>query len=500
MGPRRALWFLIAGATLARLVLATSLGPGNDEAYYSLYTVFPDLSYFDQPPMIAWAQRIGPLVADARSSLAPRLGFVLLSAGSTWLLARLTARHFGDRAGVWAAVGLNATAYYGLAAGTFVLPDGPLLFFWLLTVDRLDVALEAPAGKVGPWAAVGLAWGGALLSKYHGILLPLGAVLAILGHPPWRIWLRRPGPYLALILGALLFAPVIAWNAGHDWISLRFQGGRALGSWTPRPDLALLAVAGQMLYLTPWIWAFLALGLWRSWRDRRLLGGFDRLCLAVAVVPLALVGGVALFRPVLPHWSLIAAATLFPRLGRDWADALADRPRRAVRRAAFVLAVPLLLGGLLVGQARQGWLRPVLPPAADPTLEFVGWDQIADRLRPHLGPGTFVFTRYWFQSGHLARELGPAVPVRCYSAGDARGFAFWSGPGDEVGRDGLLVSIGESLVVEPACFESWFARLEPLDDFAIDRAGQPLVRVQITRCVGQTRPFPFGNGRAARPL
>ena len=68
----------------------------------------------------------------------------MLFAGSTWLMARLTSRLFGPWAGVCAALALNVTAYHTAAASTFALPDGPLLFFWLLTLDRLVVAFEEP--------------------------------------------------------------------------------------------------------------------------------------------------------------------------------------------------------------------------------------------------------------------------------------------------------------------------------------------------------------------
>src|SRR5688572_16433930 len=59
MTPRRALWGLIAVATLLRLAWAASLGPGNDEAYYFLFTAHPDWSYFDQPPMVAVVEAAG---------------------------------------------------------------------------------------------------------------------------------------------------------------------------------------------------------------------------------------------------------------------------------------------------------------------------------------------------------------------------------------------------------------------------------------------------------
>ena len=77
------------------------------------------------------------------------------------------------------AFALNATAYYGVAAATFALPDGPLVFFWLLTLDRLAAALTA-TDRLGPWVGVGLAWGGALLSKYHAVYLPAAVLIALL--------------------------------------------------------------------------------------------------------------------------------------------------------------------------------------------------------------------------------------------------------------------------------------------------------------------------------
>ena len=207
MTPRRALWWLIGVSTLLRLAWAAGLGPGNDEAYHYLFTVHRDWSYFDHPPMLAVVEMLGMAMAGgSASTFGLRLGFIALFAGSTWLMAGLTSRFYGPRAGFLAAFALNVSAYYTAAAGTFALPDGPLLFFWLLTLDRLARALEAPRG-LWPWVAVGLAWGGALLSKYHAVFLPvgallyladraLGAILAAEARPvPGRR--RRPGGLLA---------------------------------------------------------------------------------------------------------------------------------------------------------------------------------------------------------------------------------------------------------------------------------------------------------------
>ena len=145
MTPKQALWMLIAGSALIRLICAFNLGLGNDEAYHFLYAAHPALSYYDHPPMMAWVEMAGLTLSATRASAwALRIGFIVLFGGSTWLLARVTTRSYGPWAGFLAAFALNVTGYYGLAAATFALPDGPLLFFWLLTIDRLEVALAEP--------------------------------------------------------------------------------------------------------------------------------------------------------------------------------------------------------------------------------------------------------------------------------------------------------------------------------------------------------------------
>ena len=205
MTPKQAVWVLIAGSALVRLICAFNLGLGNDEAYHFLYAAHPALSYYDHPPMMAWVEMAGLTLSATRASAwALRIGFILLFGGSTWLLARVTTRSYGAWAGFLAAFALNVTGYYGLAAATFALPDGPLLFFWLLTIDRLEIALAEPnSRRLTPWVWVGLAWGGAMLSKYHAVLIPLGTALYVVLHRPMRRWLLRPGPYLAFGLGLL---------------------------------------------------------------------------------------------------------------------------------------------------------------------------------------------------------------------------------------------------------------------------------------------------------
>jgi hypothetical protein len=509
MIPKHALWTLIAVSALVRLIGASSLGLGNDEAYHYLYAVHPALSYYDHPPMMAWIEMAGLALAGAHvSAWALRFGFIALFAGSTWLLARLTARAYGAWAGFAAAFALNVTGYYGLAAATFALPDGPLLFFWLLTFDRLSVAVrDAGRGRLMPWVWVGLAWGGAMLSKYHAVLIPLATGLLLVLDRPMRRWLREPGPYVAFCLGLIVFSPVIVWNAGHGWASFLFQGARAVGTWAPRPDYLVVAVLAQAGYLFPWIWAPLIVILVRQCRGWATLSSTERLGLCLSLVPVAVFTAVACFRPVLPHWGLIGLVSLFPVLGRNWARRLAEQPLAAGRILTACACFSVLFLTFTIAEHRWGWVQRgpehrwgLVDVRTDPTLDLYGWDQVAAQIK-ELGllddAKTFVFTHYWYQSGQLAYALGQAHPVVCYNADDPRGFAFWSKPEDYIGRDAILVTVGEP-DGQQRHFARWFARVEPVASFWVERSGKPVRRIELYRCTQQRVAYPFTYGRGER--
>ena len=501
MPAKRALFVLIVVSTLLRLLAASSLGLGNDEAYHFLYAVHPDLSYYDHPPMLAWVEMVGLSLSGATfSPLALRCGFVLLFAGSTWLLARIAGRLYGAQAGFLAALALNLTGYYGLAASTFALPDGPLLFFWLLTFDRLSVALENPPRTL-PWVWVGLAWGGAMLSKYHAIFLPAAALLLLVLRPPLRHWLNRPGPYLAFAIGAILFSPVLAWNAGHGWVSFLFQGGRAVGRLWPRPDYLATALLAQAAYLFPWIWIPLVVLLVRELRKWKLLeSDGERLGICLAVVPVLVFTAVACFRPVLPHWGLIGMVSLFPALGAAWQRSIQRRPQAMRRWLSVAAGFSIVLLGLTVLEHHTGCFQRggnvrwgLFDARTDPTVDLYGWDEVARRLEEAGAfddPEAFLFTRYWYQSAQIAHASGMKLPVLCYNIDDPRGFAFWSKPGQWVGHDGILVMINDEFM--PVSFYArWFEDVKPLADFNIERGGRPFRRVRAYRLTHQMAAFPF---------
>ena len=500
---RQALWALIGISTVLRLVWALGLGAAFDEPYYIQYIQHPALSYFDHPPMVALVGAVGlALSGDAFSVFGLRVGFILLFAGSTWLLARLTSRFYGPTAGVLAALALSASGYFGMAVATIAQPDGPLLFFWLLTLDRLAVAFDDP-DRLVPWLGVGVAWGGAMLSKYHAVLLPAGALLHIVLEPNARRCLRKPGPYLAAAIGLTMFAPVIAWNATHGWASFLFQGGRASVASQLRLDQLGEAIGVEAMFLFPWLWIGMVVLLVKLFRrGPRAWDAAESFLICQAVPALILFHAIAAQRRIMAYWPLFGFIALMPLLGRAWAESLKTRPIALRRRITAVALFPVLLAALVSAEARfglledsRGWLLGLIPPKHDPNADRMCWEQVVSELerRGILDePRTFLFTDSWDRSAGLALAAHGKAPVACYDL-EPRSFSFWSRPEDWVGRDGIFVET----VRAPgaiANYDRFFARYESIGAVRVVRRGVFIREVYLYRGSNQICPFPF-DGR-----
>ena len=470
MSPARVVAWLVLGTAVLRVALAAGTGLGIDESYMVAAGRTLQLSYFDHPPLSWWLSRLAALAVGSEAPLAVRLPFIALFAGSTWLMFALTRRLFEDRAGMWAAVGLNLSPVFSLTSGTWVLPDGPLIFSLLGAGYFLVLGLEArpspqpspaqargrgrggtviarnapsPAlagegwgeGATSPWLSwplSGVFVGLALLSKYSAVLVLAGAVVYLLTQPEHRRWFRRPHPYVAALIAAACCAPILIWNIQHDFASLAFQGGRAASAkFQPLGPLATLG--GEALFVGPWIWLPMMLawvsalragpGSWRTWLPT---------CLGVGPVILFVV--VSFWaRHVLFHWAAPGYLMLFPLLGA-WAAGLSSGWLMRGNRAAAGL---LVAGGVvLLAEARVNLLAPF---GVDPGFQATDWtplrDQLAARGLLHR-PNTVLAATNWADAGKLDYGLGGEVPVVVLNP-DARQYLFL--PPRPEGRDVLVI-------------------------------------------------------------
>jgi 4-amino-4-deoxy-L-arabinose transferase-like glycosyltransferase len=490
----RAVLAVVVAGVAVRLLVARLVGLTVDESYAVAMSRQLDWSYYDHPPAMFWLAGLATRLAQGEDVVAVRVPFILLFAATTWLMYLLGAHLFGRAAGLWAALLLNLSLFFSVAAGGWVLPDGPLLAFGTGAALCLAAATLPGSGGEGRaltpgdpahracWIGFGALAGLALLSKYHAVFLLGGAALFLLTVPAQRPWLRRQEPWLALASVVLVFVPVLAWNLSRGFVSFRFQLGRAVpveDHGTPLLD----SLGGQAVWLLPWIWLPLLLALLGALRKGPHAPRHWLLaCLAVGPV-FGFTFLTALGSRGLPHWQAPGYAFVLPLLGA-WLDdrlRLGDAWASRWLKASIVGFVVALAA--LGAHARTGWLAgplPVLREEGDPTADMVDWSPLVPRLRawgwPR--PGLHVAGVRWDDAAKLAYALGPREQVWCVGP-DPRGFHFVAGAEKILGEDVLLV-VRRRPGPEPlTLYRPLFDRLVPLGIVPLRRDGEAAAAVAI---------------------
>ncbi len=391
---KRAFIALLVGTGLFRLFYIQWVELAPDEAYYFTWSRHLQWGYYDHPPMVGFLIRVFTVLAGP-GEFGVRLGWVIIGALLTFLLYRMGKRMFGsEAAGFYAALLLNISLLAATGA-VIVTPDGPQGLFWALGVFSVYKAVdeERPAW----WYATGLWLGLGLLSKYTMILLVPCVFLFLISSPDGRKWLRRREPYLALVLGLIVFSPVIYWNGQNEWVSFRFQLAHGLEmkkapGWKSFGDFW----AGQAGVLSPFL--FLAI-LWAMGKSAWM--GFRQKQRHFLL----------LFWTSAPVFLFFACTSLRSRVEANW-------PALAYFSAAVALA------GLACGRWRS-WTRPVkgvawavggsaciltllahlqalvplipIPAGMDPTSQLHGWKTLGETLkgaaaRAEAGKPVFLLT------------------------------------------------------------------------------------------------------------
>ena len=87
---RKNIIILFCIVLVIRIIIAFILWPGADEAYYYVYSIHPDWSYFDHPPMVAWIGGMLPGIAGWISPLSIRLGPIILFSAAIYIFFLLS--------------------------------------------------------------------------------------------------------------------------------------------------------------------------------------------------------------------------------------------------------------------------------------------------------------------------------------------------------------------------------------------------------------------------
>jgi len=368
---------LVAGLTALRLAVAPFLPLASDEAYYWRWSQHLAPGYYDHPPTVAaWIAAGRLLLGDTH--LGVRLFFILSALPATWAVWRAAAIFTRDRrlAGT-GALYFNLTLFV-LVGTVIATPDTPLLLAAAFLMYFLAKLLETANGAW--WLAIGAAVGFGLLSKYTALFWGPSVLIAMLLLPDLRRWFAAPWPWIGGVLAFAIFTPTILWNASHDWISFRFQLGRAASAGF-RPQFVAEYVGALFGMATPSVFVLGVMGLAAIWRGK----GADRnarVVLGALIWPLLLYflwhafGGrvegnwVAPIFPALTVVAAIAAAAV------DW-DGLASRAAAFARRTAVPVA--LTMAAIVYLQALTG-LIPIGRNEPTGRILAVGMADVAGRL------------------------------------------------------------------------------------------------------------------------
>jgi hypothetical protein len=492
--PERAVVALIVGFAACRLLVVATLGLGVDEAYGIGVSHDLKLSYFDHPPLHYWIAHVFlPLFGDGR---ALRIPFVALFAGTTWLLYLLTRHLFSAAAGVWAVLALNVSVFFMLV-GSWILPDGPLMFCLVGAAYVLARGLFPAGAPVSPWRTwlgAGVWLGFAALSKYHAVLIGFGLLFYLVSAPERRKILRHPAPWLGAALALLIFTPVLLWNAEHHWVSFAYQGGRAeSGGGFPKIGQFLANLGGQFLWMAPWVFVPMVVAAYEALRRGRKA---DRswFCLCLGLPTVLLFTLVPLWGDRgLPHWQMPGWLMLFPVLGDHLArDVLVRRrPRTWLVTSAISLAV---VSALLIVHADTGFARLLVPSVfakGDPTLESYEWTPLQSELQRRGlldKPGLFIISGSPIDIAKIDQALHDALPMQVF--GEAKQYAFRIDPKTLVGRDALIVGQRNRTIGLRRALAPYFDSIDELPPFAFGRSGMNEVELRLLYGHGLKKPLP----------
>ncbi|MCG3138665.1 MAG: hypothetical protein HJJLKODD_02533 [Phycisphaerae bacterium] len=463
-----AILLLLAGAFYHYLLIRYdhSLDLSGDEAHYWEWARRPlQWSYYSKGPLVAYIIAAGRFLFGHWSQtvmgndlLAVRLPAMVLGTLTGLGIFTLASQVLRSARRALFTVLLTMTVPI-LAIGSGLMTiDSPFVCLWCWALVVFYRALQS-----GRWwwllGALLIALG--ILAKYTMVLIFVSVGLCILLQPVWRIWLKRPAPYLAVLLALVVgLGPILYWNSQHQWVSFRHVAGQAGVSTGVSVDVAgvLVYVGGQVGVANP-IWFLLmwwAAWNWlRSWRNSSLPlsprdPGKDFLFINMLIPWLVFL----IFSPITkvqvnwPVVSLIPGVIILADLLSEWWSTHRQRARR------------FAIGGVVLGifmvtfLHHSSWFFPVLKYLAgqptpwdltpmakvDPAVRLRGWSQLGREVGEVLeaehraGRDPFILTDHYQVASAIAFYCPGQPTVYCAQSAMGRRksqYDLWTNPLDQ---------------------------------------------------------------------
>ena len=360
---------ILAALTAVRLIglKMSAVDLFYDEAQYWDWSRQLAFGYFSKPPLLAWIIAVAERVCgDAEACI--RAPAPILYLGTSLLVYPLTRQLYDSNVAFFATL---ATAMMtGLVySAQIISTDVPLMFFWALAMLAYFKLL---AGSRYWSIVLGIALGLGFLAKYAMVYFLLGVALAAWFDIDARRLLRRPEFWVAMAIALLIIAPNIIWNIENGLATLRHTGKNIQGRGIDfNPLHALEFIAAQFAVLGPVVFTVFLMASFRVMAPD--LDRADRMMLAFAIPPLALVTTMAFFTRVNANWAApsgISAIVVATAILVRW---------KAWRWLVLSLAIGLIAQlGLLIGDAKARTLHLPWLAKGDLYSRTLGWHALAD--------------------------------------------------------------------------------------------------------------------------
>jgi membrane-associated phospholipid phosphatase len=424
----------------------------EDEAYQWVWSKHLALSYYSKPPLIAYTQFLGTTLWGD-NAFGVRFFSPIISAIISVAILRFFAKELNARAGF--ALVLIATTAPLASVGAVLMTIDPLsVLFWTAATLAGWRAIQ-PDSKTSSWLWVGLWMGLGFLSKYTELFQLLCWLVMFVLWPPARKQLKRPGPYLALVINVICALPVLVWNSQHNWITVTHVAQNAGAGHPWHPTLKYLGefIGSEFGLLNPiffvfMIWATFA--FWKRGRHNPYLVYFFSMGAPLVVAYL-----LQSFRGrVLPNWIAPAVLPLFCLMVIYWDGQF----RLGARWVQDWLKAGLILGAFMVVLGHDTNLVKkitghYLPVKLDPLHRVREWDQVArtvDGARQQLlteGKPVFIIADHYGLTGEIsfylpeARKSVTETPLVYYQTSSVpeNQFYFWPGYLDRKGENAIYV-------------------------------------------------------------
>lgn len=409
-----------------RLFWANQLEFGNDEVYYWLYARYPDISHFDHPPMVGFFIQLFSLNLFFDSELAIRLASILPASASMYLVYLIGKFLKDERTGFIATLLYNLSIYGLVISGTFILPDAPLVFFWLLSFYFfIQTITENPdTANTRKLLLAFLFLGCAIYSKYQAVYLLFGVVMYVLIFN--RKWLVKWQFYLSFILPALAVFLIFYWNYKNDFISYKFHGNR-VSFFNLQLNITSFSreVFGQFIYNNPYNFIMVIVMLVSSFRKKFMFKNSKAYLFFWVSFPLIFTTlYLSISRDTLPHWSGISYLTLMPLL----AVFLAEKTK--IHKILFVSFLVLcMLNTTVVFLINKGWFLPIAQKnkreklgAAGDLLDMYGWKQASKELTKIIVEEKLqnlpIISPRWYPASHIDYYIAKPNKMKVYGVGN----------------------------------------------------------------------------------